>query len=112
MIHQLTFLGIEEHESFVEGNCVIIGWRRAFVMPRHILHYDRNNPHDEGGCKNRPHRPDKDLTADDDATQIHIPLLLLFSGTQQPALLRLIQRSRKRRPVQLVQVPAPIIVCR
>ncbi|GMN69756.1 hypothetical protein TIFTF001_038801 [Ficus carica] len=53
---------------------------------------------EENGGDESSDGPHEDLPADDDAAQIHVFLLLLLlplpGGTQQLALLRLIQRPR------------------
>lgn len=108
----LTFLGIEEHESLIQRNSIIIRRRRAVVVAGDGLDNKCDKPNEETGGQNGPHRPKKDLAADDDATQIHVLLLLLLAWAQQPALLRLVQRPRHRRPVEVVQVAAPVVVRR
>ncbi|GMN55571.1 hypothetical protein TIFTF001_024698 [Ficus carica] len=64
----------------------------------------------EGGGDKSFDGPHENLPADDDAAQIHVLLfLLLLGGTQQPTLLRLVQRSiGQHRPVEVLQVLAPI----
>lgn len=82
------------------------------MVTRHCLDDEGDEARQKGGDQERPDCPHKDLTADNDASQIHILLLLLLpGGPQQPALLRFIQRPRRqRRPVQILQVPAPVVV--
>lgn len=81
------------------------------VVTRYDLDDESDEPSQEGRYQKRPNRPDKDLTAHNDATQIHIlRLLLLLARSQKPALLGLVQRPRKRCPVEILQIPAPIVV--
>ncbi|KAJ0521849.1 hypothetical protein HanIR_Chr10g0475731 [Helianthus annuus] len=61
------------------------------MMPRNSLNKQHNKPSNKPSSKQQSNRPNKDLTADNNTPKIHILLLLLFSRTQQPTLLRLIQ---------------------
>ena len=86
-----TTLGVEEHKGLVEGEGVVIRRSVRVVMTRHGLDDEGNETGEEASHQNRSDRPDEDLTADNDATQIHILFLLLLSRSQQPALLCLVQ---------------------
>lgn len=95
----------------MEGEGVVVGGRVFVVVAGDGFDDEGDEAGEDGGDEDCADGPDEDLAADDDATQIHVLLLLLLlRGTQQPALLRLVQRPRQRRPVQLLQVPAPILV--
>lgn len=106
----LTSLGIEEHEGLAEGERVVVGRRMFVVVARDGVHNKRDESGKECGEENRADGPYEDLAADDDAAEIHVLLLLLFAGTQEPTLLRLVQGPRQRRPVQVLQVPAPLLL--
>lgn len=81
-------------------------------MARHRLDYQSDESGDKAAGYDRSDRPNEDLAADNDASEINVLLLLLLPRPQQPALLRLVQRPRQRRPVQVLQVPAPVVVGR
>nr|GMC51473.1 hypothetical protein Iba_chr01cCG6620 [Ipomoea batatas] len=106
----LTALSIEEHEGLVEGKRVIIRRRIGASVARHRLDDQDDQSDQNGGGEDAADSPLEHLPADNYAAQINIPLLLLLRGAQQPALLRLVQRPRQRRPVQVLQVPAPVVV--
>jgi len=114
LLHQgsqlLTSLGVEEHQGLVKGERVVVGRRVFVVVARDRVHDKRDESGEECGEENRAHGPYEDLAADDDAAEIHVLLLLLFAGSQEPTLLRLVQGPRQRRPVQVLQVPAPLLL--
>lgn len=91
----------------------IVIWRRVrvFVAWNSLDDecYESSKERRDEQCSNSPY---KDLAADNDATQIHILLLLLLPRrTQKPALLGFVQRPRRHGcSVEILQVPAPIIV--
>lgn len=110
-VRKVTSLAVEEHEGLVEGEGVVVrGWM-GMVVAWHHLDDEGDEAGQEGRDKQSAHRPDEDLAADDDAAQIHVLLLLLLAGAQQPALLGLVQRPRQRRPVQVLQIAAAVVVC-
>lgn len=81
------------------------------MVARDSFDDESNESGDDGGDEEGADGPDEDLTADDDATQINILLLLLLLGwTQKPALLRFIEWTRQRCPVEVLEIPAPIFV--
>ncbi|KAK8608594.1 hypothetical protein V6N13_024013 [Hibiscus sabdariffa] len=107
----LQTLSIEEHERLVKCESVVIGWRLAVVMTWNRFHDQGDESGEKAGDEQGPDRPNKDLAADNDASEIDVPLLLLLlAGAKQPALLRLVQGTRQRSPVQVLQVPAPVVV--
>lgn len=107
---KLTFLGVEEHECLVEGKSVVIRGRMGMSVAWYGLDNEGYEASQEGRDEKCADSPDEDLAADDDAAQIHVLLLLLLAGTQQPALLGLIEWPRQRRPVKVLQVSAPVVV--
>lgn len=99
----------------MEGLGVLVGRRRRRVVVGHRLHDQHYKADEEADAENGADRPEEVLAADDHATEVDVALLRLagISGAgKEPALLGLIQRPRQRRPVQVLQVPAPVIVCR
>lgn len=94
----------------MQGLGVVVGRRRRVVVARHRLYDEGDEAGDEAAGDDRSDRPNEDLAADDDASEIHVLLLLLLAWAEQPALLRLVQRPRQSRPVQVLQVPAPVVV--
>lgn len=104
-------MAVEEHESLVEGEGVVVRGGMGMVVARHHLDDEGDEAGQEGRDEQSAHRPDKDLAADDDAAQIHVLLLLLLAGAQQPALLGLVERPRQRCPVQILQIAAAVVVC-
>lgn len=110
---QLTLLGIEEEEAFVEGNCVIIRWRSWGPVLGQSLHYNYGQDYDQRTNHNGPKGPLEGLSAADDAAQVHVLALSVVGvlWTQEPALLGLVQLVGQSCPVHL-HVPAPIIIRR
>lgn len=110
-LYKLTTLSIEEHEGFVEGEGVVIRRWVVVAVARHHLHDKGDEASQQSGKDDNSEGPLEYLPAYNYATQVHVfLLLLLLRRAQQPALLRLIQRPRQRRPVQLLQIPAPLLV--
>ena len=106
-----TALGVEEHESLVEGESVVVGRAGLVVVAGDGLDDEGYEAGEEGGDDEGSDRPEEDLAADDDAAEVHVLLLLLgLAGSQQPALLCLVQLPRQRRPVQVLQIAAPVVV--
>ena len=108
-----TSLGVEEHEGLVKSESVVIRRSVVVLMARDSLDDESDKTSEESRDEQGANCPNEDLTADDDAAQIHILLLLLLPRwSQKPALLGLIQRPRwQRRPIEVLKVPAPIVVC-
>ena len=105
-------LGIEEHEGLVEGEGVVVG-RGVFVaVAGDGVDDEGDEAGEEGGEEDCAEGPLEDLAADDDAAEIDVLLLLLLAGAKEPALLRLIQGTRQRCPVNVLQVPAPLVLRR
>lgn len=107
-----TSLGVEEHEGLVECESVVIRRRvRVFVAGNSLDDegYESGEERRDEQCSDRPY---EDLAADNDATQIHVLLLLLLPRrTQKPALLGLVQRPRRQgSSVEVLEVPAPVVV--
>jgi len=81
-------------------------------MARDKLDNQSDKSDEQSGGEDSTNGPDEDLTADNNATEIHILLLLLLLGwAQQPALLCLIQLPRcKCSSIVVLQVSASLIV--
>lgn len=77
----------------MKGNGVIIRRRVLMVMSRDSLNDKGNEASNESREEKGSNGPDEDLAAHNDATQIHVLLLLLFGGSEEPALLCLVQWS-------------------
>lgn len=126
MSERLTFLGIEEEESFVHSLGVVVRDCVGLVMPWKRFDNEDRKARDhptkqKQRQKNAAHSP-----ADDHAPEIYSLLLLRLAGSKQPALLRLLETPDggsvhvrvarpaevivRDRPVQLRWRPSPLII--
>lgn len=94
----------------MESKGVVVGRRVFVVVARDGVDNERDESGEECGEENRADSPYEDLAADDDAAKIYILLLLLFARAEEPTLLRLVQGPRQRRPVEVLQVPAAVLL--
>ena len=113
---RLTLLGIEEEESFVEGESVIVwrGWR-GLVLGQVFGNDNGKSNYKESNHK-RPYGIFQGLVATHYASKIHIFLLLLpLIRTQQPALLGFIKKTMLLLLLLLKLLPfhvsAPLVFC-
>jgi hypothetical protein len=92
---------------------VLVGRRRRGALVRDELDDHDDEADEDAEAEDGADGPHEDLTVDDDAAEVDVPLLLLaglVAGPgQEPALLRLVQLPHQRRPVQ---VAAPVVVRR
>ena len=89
---------------------IVIRRRVLMMVTRHGLHNECHEPSKESREQERPNGPHEYLAANNDASQIHVLLLLLLAGTKEPALLSLVEGPRQRRPVDVLQVAAAVVV--
>ena len=74
---KLTFLGVEEEERLVQRLCVLIGRRRAGLLVWDGLGDDDGEADEDESGDDAPQGPPQDLALDDDASEVHVLVLLL-----------------------------------